>query len=285
MLSLLKRYRDLLVLGGLLVYPFVTFLTSGHRGRPPHLLDRLVLAVASPLEGALSWAVDGLVVGARRYLYLVGAEEAYRSCLLEKAEARAELNSMRELAAENERLKRLLGYAEHTPAEEIPARIVGVNPAHNFLSVRLNRGEADGVRAGMPVLTAEGVVGHVQRVVGSYADVVLATDPASKLGVLVQRTRARGTATGAGGAKPLLLENVLRSEDVEEGDLVITAGTDGIFPKGLVVGRVTAVQRNAAGMFLHAGVLPSVELWRLEEVLVAPAASPQSVAAEQEARR
>ncbi len=122
----------------------------------------------------------------------------------------------------------------------------------------------------MPVVTPDGVVGRVQRATGRYSDVVLITDQSSKLGVLVQRSRVRGTAAGAGGNKPLLLENVLRTDVLEEGDQIITSGTDGVFPKGLVVGRVTAVQRKESGMLGTAGILPAVDTVRLEEVLVLP---------------
>ncbi|MBI3184777.1 MAG: rod shape-determining protein MreC [Myxococcales bacterium] len=283
MLRLLKRYRDPLVLGALLLYPFATFLASGHKGRNPNFVDRAVLAIASPLERGLTYVCDGVGALVSGYLDLRRVKQRNRALEVENAELRAELNASREGMAELERVKRMLGYVEGTLEQEIPARIVGVNPTPNFLSVRINRGESDGVRAGMPVVTPDGVVGRVQRSVGGWSDVALVTDPTSKLGVLVQRTRARGTSAGAGGAKPLALENVLRSEEVEEGDVIITSGTDDVFPKGLVVGRVTAVQRQKTGMFLQAGILPSVELARLEEVLVVPSA-PSARAIKEERR-
>lgn len=268
MLSLLNRYREILIVGALLLYPFVSYLTSGHRGRAPNFLDRAVLAIASPIQRGLTWVVEGVGGGWSGYVGLRGVAKRNAELERENAALRAGLNASREAVAENERLKLLLGYVEGTLEQEIPARIIGVNPVATFLSVRINRGQDDGVRAGMPVVTPDGVVGHVQSAVGGFADVMLVTDQSSRIGVLVQRTRARGTATGAGGGRPLRLENVLRSENLDEGDLIVTAGTDGTYPKGLVVGRVAAVQKMSAGMFLQAGILPAVELSRLEEVLV-----------------
>ena len=270
MWSLLKRHKELLVVGALIVYPFVTFLTTGHKGRELNAFDRGVLSLTSPLERAILWACDGVKAGTSGYLALRGSHARAEELLVENGKLRAKLSALQEAALENERLKKLLAYAEASPEQEIAARILGVNPVSTFLSVRINRGEDDGVHPGMPVVTVDGVVGRVQRASGSYADVGLITDQGSKLGVLVQRSRVRATASGAGGSRSLSLENVLRTEDLEEGDLIITSGTDGVFPKGLVVGRVTAVQRNNSGMFLAAGILPAVDSTKLEEVLVVP---------------
>jgi rod shape-determining protein MreC len=85
--------------------------------------------------------------------------------------------------------------------------------------------------------------------------------------VRVQRSRARGTAAGAGKG-PLRLENMLRTEDVQAGDLIITSGTDGVYPPGLVVGKVTRLEKTEHGMFLGGDVVPAVDTTRLEEVLV-----------------
>ncbi|RYZ33197.1 MAG: rod shape-determining protein MreC, partial [Myxococcaceae bacterium] len=131
----------------------------------------------------------------------------------------------------------------------------------------ISSGEKDGVFRGMSVVTPDGIVGQVIRSTGGYADVALVTDPQSRVAVRVQRSRARGTAAGAGNG-PLNLENMLRTEDVENGDLIITAGTDGIYPPGLVVGRVTQLEKKEHGMFQGADIQPAVDTSRLEEVLV-----------------
>ena len=140
--------------------------------------------------------------------------------------------------------------------------------------VRIDKGENDGVRRGMAVVTAGGVVGQVLRATGGYADVLLITDGNSRVGVRVQRSRARGTASGTGGVEPLRLdaegslklENVLTSEDLANDDLVVTSGTDGIFPPGLVVGKVAAVRREKSDLFQRAQILPAVNFGKLEEV-------------------
>ncbi len=270
MLQLFKRYRDLLFVSALLIFPFASFLATGHKGREPNVVDRAVLALASPLQRALAFLCDGIGYGVTHYVALTGVQKRNDELLLENSRLRAELNAMREKAAEADRLKRIVDYVEKSPEREVVARIIGVNPVSTFHSVRIDRGMDQGVHPLMPVVTPDGVVGYVKRATGGWADVVLVTDQTSKLGVVVQRTRSRGTAVGQGGARPLVLENVLRTENLEEGDVVVTAGSDGIFPKGLVVGRTSGIRRNAVGMFLQASIVPSVDLEKLEEVLVLP---------------
>jgi rod shape-determining protein MreC len=268
--SFLKRHKELITVGFLLLFPFITFLTSGHKGRDPNYVDRAVLFATGLVSRPVTWICDGIGHGVSGYIALRHAKEGEQSCRDELAQANVQVTLLREQSAENERLRAFVRYAEQTPEEEIVARIIGVNPDPLSLSLRVNRGEDEGVHAGMPVLTSEGVIGRVKRATGGYSDVLLMTDLTSKIGVIDQRSRVRGTAAGAGGGKPLALENIVKTDDVEEGDLVVTSGTDGVFPKGLVIGRITAVQREPQGMMRTAGILPAVDTTRLEEAMVLP---------------
>ena len=122
----------------------------------------------------------------------------------------------------------------------------------------------------MPVVTAEGAVGQVIRSVGGSADVMLLTDPQSHIGGVIQRTRVRVTISGGGGGRPLSLDLVRREDDARDGDIVVTAGSDGIFPRGVRLGIVRTPERPSVGMFLKANLESAVELNRVEEVLVIP---------------
>lgn len=270
MWALLQRFREPLIVAALLIWPLISFLSSGHRGREPNWLDRALLAVAAPIQGSLTWLVQTSSSGVSGYVALRGAHEEAQVCRVALAESQAELNALREARAENERLKAALGYVEASVDQEIVARVVGLNPSPQFQSVRINRGEADGVRVGMPVTTPNGVLGQVVRAVGRSADVMLLTDPASRIGAAVQRTRVRATVTGTGNARHLDVDYVRLEEDLVEGDLLVTSGTDGIFPSGLLLGRVEGVTRPQVGMFLSARLVPAVDLSRVEEVLVIP---------------
>jgi rod shape-determining protein MreC len=266
-LSLFRRYRQLIIVSVLLLYPLVAFLVSGRRGREPNFIDRAVIATTSPLQSGLNWVIDGVVGSVRGYVDLRGVRQENDALRLENMQLRAAVQALGEARAENERLKQLLAYAEKTPGPEIPARVVGVNPVAKLLSVRISSGEDQGVFPGMSVVTPDGIVGQVIRTTGGYADVALVADPQSRVGVRVQRSRVRGTAAGTGNG-PLKLENMLRTDDVENGDLIITGGTDGVYPEGLVVGRVANIEKKEHGMFQGADIIPAVDMTKLEEVFV-----------------
>jgi rod shape-determining protein MreC len=274
-LSLFKRYRELIVVTGLLVYPFVGLLARGKGAREPNVVDQVVIAVSSPIQRGLGAVVDGLGGGLTGYVALVGIREAHQALEVENARLRAQVQQLEEARLQNERLTRLLDFAQARPGQVIAARVIGVNPVATLLSVRLNRGSDEGVQRGMAVATSDGAVGQVIRVTGGWADVVLLTDPSSRIGVRVQRSRARGTAAGAGGDRPLVLENFLRTDDIEEGDALVTSGTDGVFPPGLMVGQATQINRMQ-GMFQSAEIDPAVDTTRLEEVLVLPQVAVQA---------
>lgn len=270
MFSLFQRYREPLLVGALLIIPLISYLTSGHRGRAPNFIDRAVLAVSSPVQSLLTWAINGVTGTVDGYVALRGAHDEAKECRTSLAEAHAELNALKEAQAENARLKAMLGYVEASVDQEIVARVIGLNPSPQFQSIRINRGEDDGVRVGMPVVTPEGVVGQVVRTVGGSSDVMLLTDPSSRIGGVLQRSRGRATVVGMGDGRQLALTLVRREEDVQERDVVVTAGSDGVFPPGLMIGSVRDVQHPTVGMFLTGHVTPAVELGRVEEVLVIP---------------
>lgn len=270
MFSFFRRYRELLVVGVLLLGPLISYLSSGHRGRDPNFVDRSVLFLSTPVQSLFTRVIDGATGAVDGYVALRGAHQEALECRTGLAEARAEVNALKEAEAENARLKAMLGYVEDSVDQEIVARVVGLNPSPQFQSIRINRGEDDGVRVGMPVVTPEGAVGQVVRAVGGSADVMLLTDPASRIGGVVQRTRVRATITGTGDGHLLNVDFVRREDDTKEGDVIVTAGSDGIFPRGVRLGVVTHAERPSVGMFLKATLEPSVELSKLEEVLIIP---------------
>ena len=270
MFSFFQRHRELLTVGTLLLAPLISYLWTGHRGREPNFVDRAVLFVSAPVQSVLTSAIDGVGSMGGGYIALRGSHEEALECRTNLAMSHAELNSLREAEAENARLKSLLSYVEDTVDQEIVARVIGLNASAQFQSIRINRGEDDGVRFGMPVVTAEGAVGQIVRSVGGSSDVMLLTDPSSHIGGVIQRTRVRVTVSGSGGGRPLLLDVVRREDDAREGDVVVTAGSDGIFPRGVPLGIVRSPTRPSVGMFLKGTLEPAVELERVEEVLVIP---------------
>jgi rod shape-determining protein MreC len=268
LLNLVKRHRDLLVIAALLVQPLAAFLLRGGRAREPDFLDRWILGLSTPVQRALTAVVEGTFEAWAGYVDLRGVRLRAVGLSAENVRLREQLHQQEELKAENERLRGALQYAARQEGARVAARVVGFNPVVGALSLRIDRGEADGVQPGMAVVTPAGVVGQVLRTGAHAADVLLLGDNSSRVAARNQRSRARATATGAGDGRPLRLEYALRTEDFQEGDVLVTAGTDGIFPPGLLVGTLTAVERKSVGTLQPAEVIPAVDTVRLEEVLV-----------------
>jgi rod shape-determining protein MreC len=270
LLALLKRYRELLAVAVLLMVPLGVFFAHARHPSDRTPLDRFVLAVTSPLEKVIDWTVSGAVSGWERYVALRKVREQATELSREVSRLRAENRELQQLRAENERLEQMLAFARPR-AEQRPvgARVVGVRMDPKGLQlVTVDRGSEDGLRRMMPVVSADGVVGRVHTVTGRSADVLLLVDRNSSIAVRVDRSRARANVRGQGAPGPCRLEYALRSDDLIEGDELVTAGTDGVFPRGLPVGKVTRVRRAGYGLYQAADVVPSVDVNRLEEVLV-----------------
>jgi rod shape-determining protein MreC len=192
----------------------------------------------------------------------------------ELREEKREVTRLREVELENRRLRELLAFRATVPTEIITARVVGSDALGLSRSLVIDRGTADGVRRGAAVLAPEGVVGRVLLAGRHAARVLLIVDHNSGVDGIVQRTRARGIVEGTpqgaveGAHGGCGLKFVKRTERLEEGDLVVTSGMDGIFPKGLPIGRIAAIDKRGQSLFQYAAIEPTVDFGRLEEVLV-----------------
>lgn len=175
-----------------------------------------------------------------------------------------------EADAANRRLQQLLDFRSQLPAKAITASIIANSASSWFQSCVLDKGSADGVSKGMAVVTPLGVVGKVVSVTGRTAKVLLLTDASSGIDVMIQRTRARGIVAGT-AENGVVLKYVKRSEDVQEGDRLITTGVDGVFPKALLAGTVIKVRKQTLGLFQTIEVLPAVQPSQIEEVLIVAA--------------
>jgi rod shape-determining protein MreC len=178
-----------------------------------------------------------------------------------------ERQKLLEAEANNRRLQQLLDFRAQLPGSAITASIIANSASSWFQSCLLDKGSADGVRKDMAVVTPLGVVGKVVSVTRRTAKVLLLTDSNSGIDVMVQRTRSRGIVSGSLD-NVTVLKYMKRSEDVQEGDRLITSGLDGVFPKGMLVGTVIKVRKQSLGLFQSVEVLPAVQSSRTEEVLV-----------------
>ncbi len=267
MLAFLKRYRELLLVAALLLFPAGTYIANAKQGRELSTLDRFFLAASAPIGSVVDGVVGGAIDLVHDYVALRGVREENERLHREVFALRDALHASREQELENGRLRQLLAFAEAEKGGVVAAPVVGVSPTHRR-TITIAKGGGDGIAPGMAVVTGEGVVGKVVATFGGYAEVQLLVDPSFAMAARVQRSRFRATVRGTGDEAVLRLDNALRTGDVEDGDLLVSSGTDRVFPKGLVIGRVQQVERKPHGMYLSAEVKPAVDVAGREEVLV-----------------
>lgn len=177
-----------------------------------------------------------------------------------------------DLAAENERLRRLLELGDRRKdLRLLAARVVsrGTSPFFRVLRLTLDVGEGQ-VIEGMPVIAPGGVVGQVRTVRGGRAEVLLITDPRSAIDVVMDQSRSRGVAVGTGEEDRYAtqLDYVQRSAELVVGERVLTTGDDQRYPRGLVVGEIVEVGGEGTGPFRGARARPVVDISALDEVFV-----------------
>ena len=186
----------------------------------------------------------------------------------EIARLQQEIVHYNEAVIANTRYKKLLDIKETSKIPVVAAEVIGSDLAPWVWSLTIDKGRRDGVGAEMVVLSGAGVIGQIMESSEHTSKVLLLADHNSAVAALVQRSRVPGILKGAGDGL-CRLAYVGKEEDVEVGDTIITSGTDQIFPKGLLLGTVTAVDKGSGSdLFQIITVKPSVDLKRVEEVLV-----------------
>ncbi|MBW1709136.1 MAG: rod shape-determining protein MreC [Deltaproteobacteria bacterium] len=203
----------------------------------------------------------------RGYFYLVNTQEENKTLRKTLAQFRATNNGLREASLANERLKKLLNFQTSHDLPVIGGQVVAYDPKAWFKTIVINRGKADGLRISMPVVADGGAVGRIVELTAHYARVLLLIDYNSSIDTLVQRTRVRGVLSGK-SAQTCELKYVLKHDDLVRGDVLVTSGLGGVFPKGLKLGKVARVRKINHDLFLEVEAAPAVDFDKLEEVLV-----------------
>ncbi len=184
------------------------------------------------------------------------------------AQLQDEITRYREALIENRRLRQLLNVKKRVDGKTLLAHIIGSDMAPWRAVATIDKGKKDGLRPDMPVLSQGGVIGRIMETGMSFSRIMLITDYQSRIAAIVQRNRARGLLAGQGPVG-CSLEYVEKGVDVEAGDVVITSGMDGVFPKGLLLGKVISVKTSVqSNLFQEIRVRPFSDVGQAEEVLV-----------------
>ena len=177
-----------------------------------------------------------------------------------------------EALAENERLRSMIGYQQAAHQfDMVAARVIGRESDTWSSMIVIDRGTVSGIAADMPVVTPQGLVGRVVEAGPNSSKVQLILDPRSSVGTIVQRAESRVTGIVQGDMdNPTMpqMVNIPKNADVVEGDVIVTSGFGGIYPKGIIVGLVSSLKNDDGGL-LKIGVLESaVDFQKLEDVMV-----------------
>jgi len=266
-----RKFRDIVLCVALLAVPILFLRSNIKHPADANPVDRALLRISAPIQAAVTWAVSGVHRGYRRYIHLWGVQGQNEALRGENRDLQMKLKDAQRQLLRMRRYEQLLSFRNTQGIETIGVRVIGrdASPFARVLRVRVDRGEST-LRPGLPVATVDGVVGRVGRVYGSYSDVVLAVDPRSTIDVVVQRTGGRGLLRGIDGTNHYAcrVEYLLRKEEVKVGDLVVTSGVAGVFPKDVPVGRISQVTKRSYGLYQEVEVTPAVDFSSLEEMLV-----------------
>lgn len=262
-----SRFHKPLIVAGTLFLVFTLLSLSVQRAPLVQRLEGLLISLTAPGLQALHYAGGGLKRVWTQYFYLVGVQRENQLLRQRLEEAQQMEARYQEAVKAVQRLEALLDLKRQLALPVIGARIVAYDPSLWSRAAIIDQGKAAGVEVGQAVVAPGGIVGRIIEVYPRHAKVMLIVDRLSGADALIQRTRVRGILQGK-GANRSALEYIPKSADVQVGDLVVSSGLGGIYPAGLVFGRVVAANKRGAGVFQDVEVVPAVDLSALEEVLV-----------------
>jgi rod shape-determining protein MreC len=230
------------------------------------LVKTWTLAVQAPILSLSSNLTGGIKHVWQNYIWTVGARSENE--LLQKTVHQLLIinNSYEQSRKENDRLRRLLSLNDRLEFRSVGARVIVRTPGFLSNVAYIDRGSEDGVHIDAAVLSGDGIIGRIILVTKHQSQVQLITNSDASMGVLLERTRTPGVLRGSGD--PLMeMAYVGNAEPVQVGDIVSSSGLDGIYPKGLPIGKVVD-SRKGNGVFRSIKVEPRIDLLRLEEVSV-----------------
>jgi rod shape-determining protein MreC len=253
---------------GLLLLLGLHLLSAGVRPDARASKPSLVLMEAlRPLLVVESQMTDDASDFLHNYFDLVGVRQENLRLTRQLAQLETLQRSMAELETENRHLAELLELRDALGTSAIAANIIGGDATGLSRTLMLSEGERQGLQRGMAVISINGVVGKLIAVSQDAARVLLISDHNSALDAFDQRSRARGIIAGV-IEDGLTMKYVDRSEDIKPGDMIVTSGMDGIFPRGLLVGTVTRVSQEGPGLFLNVEVKAAADFRELEQVMI-----------------
>ena len=266
MVAIPSRHKSLVLLAGVIILQVLMLAVQIKRDSEGRLIRVWTVGAVSPFEKAGSSGFGWIRDVWRHYFALQNTTRESEQLRRENNALKLQITQLQGKAAEADRLGALLHFRQsHGEVPMIAARVIGVSAGAASQTIQLDRGERDGIRKNMGVITPDGVVGKVVESYAHASQVLLLTDKDSGVGAMLADSRIQSPVGGQG--EPLLVMKYVPNDDtVNPGERVITSGMDRIFPRDLPVGTVTEIK--SGNPFKLIRIKPAANLERLEEVLV-----------------
>jgi len=261
-----SRHKSVVLLAGVIILQVVLLAVQIKRDSQGRLLRVWTVSAVSPFQRAGAKGIGNIRDTWSHYFALQNTSRDNEQLRRQNDELKMQVNQLQSKAAEADRLSALLNFRQgQRSVPMLAARVIGTSADTASQTVYLDRGERDGIRRNMGVITPDGVVGKVIESYRDTAQVLLLTDKDSGVGAMLADSRIQSPVGGTG--EPLLSMKYIPTDDtVNMGEHVVTSGMDRIFPRDLPVGVVTEIKTGRP--FQHVRVRPAANLQRLEEVIV-----------------
>ena len=264
---LLKRIKPIIFFV-FVAYVLLYVFSLNYKKGQMSLLEKAVVETIGPIQKGVHHIFSYVGSFFDEYINLVGVKQENEELKAKISSLESELNNYREAYLANQRLRELLGLKKSLSQwPTLAAEVITWDPSGWFQTITIDKGFLDGIQIGMPVVNAKGVVGKITALSRHYARALLLIDPNFAIDSYIQRNRVYGIVSGYKNGM-CRMQYVQQNQDVKEGDVVVTSGMAGYFPKGLPIGTITKIKINKAQLFQEIYVKPYVDFSKLEEVLV-----------------
>ncbi|HEX4545182.1 MAG TPA: rod shape-determining protein MreC [Candidatus Acidoferrum sp.] len=266
MVAIPSRHKSLVLLAGVIVLQVLLLAVQIKRDSQGRLIRVWTVGAVSPFERAGSYGFGWIRDVWHHYFALQNTTRDNEDLRRENDRLKLQITQLRGKAAEADRLAALLSFRQsHEDVPMIVARVIGASAGEASQTIELDRGERDGIRRNMGVITPDGIVGKVVESYPNACQVLLLTDKESGVGAKLADSGAQ-SPVGGQGAPLLVMKYVPNDDTVNVGERVITSGMDRIFPRDLPVGTVADIKPG--NPFKQISIKPAANLERLEEVFV-----------------
>ncbi|WP_338081820.1 rod shape-determining protein MreC [Enorma massiliensis] len=273
--------RPVIVLCVISILLLTFYIREGESG-PIHGVRSVVTTITSPVRYAGSVVASPFNALGNVFSNLTASQETLSDLKAQNEELTAQVAELSEAKETASRLESLLGLQSTYNLESTAARIIGESSDAWSRTVTIDKGSSDGFSINMPVCNSAGVIGQIIEVSANTSTVRLITDENSGVSAMVQSTRAQGILQGQPDGT-LRLEYVTTDADVQEGDIIVTSGIGGVYPKGLPLGTVSTVVREENATYYTITVTPaSSDTENNEEVLVITSLTSDQQASDEE---